>query len=251
MNLKLEGRRCLVTGASAGIGASIVESLVREGARVVATARRSDALDKFADSIERVGHHRPVTVAGDITEADEVKRIAKEAAAAIGDIEILVNCAGGSRPLPIDASEEAWEESFSLNFTQVRRMTGEVLPAMRRARWGRIINITGIMEPRGINGAIAAKAAVHLWAKGLSRDVAREGITVNNVPPGRIESEQIARMYPPKERSEFVDANVPIGYFGEPSDLAPLVVFLASPISRYITGTVIPVDGGMTYFGAA
>ena len=92
------------------------------------------------------------------------------------------------------------------------------LPAMRAARWGRIINLSGTMEPRSINAASAAKAALHLWAKGLSCDVAKEGITVNTIPPGRIESEQIMnKLHPTEEaRREFIEKNIPIGYFGKP-----------------------------------
>lgn len=258
MELKLEGRRCLVTGASAGIGAGIVEALAREGARVVATARRRDRIEALADSLATAGFPRPVAVTGDITDAAEVKRIAREAAAAVGPIEILVNSAGGSRPAPLGTGDDVWDEAFALNFTATRRITGEVLPEMRKARWGRVINITGLMEPhvgggsagpgRAMNAATSAKAAVHLWSKALARDIAAEGITVNCVPPGRIESEQVSRLFPEQERRAFCERHVPIGYFGTPEDMAHLVAFLASPLARYITGTVIPVDGCMSYF---
>jgi len=246
----LKGRRCLVTGASAGIGAGIVEVLAREGARVVATARRADRLQALANALKEAGVVRPVTLVGDITDVNDVKRVARAAAEAVGPIEILVNCAGGSRPVSVEDGDDVWDEAFALNFTAGRRLTGEVLPGMRKARWGRIINVTGLMEPRSLNAAIAAKAAFHLWAKGLSRDLAPEGITINSIPPGRIDSEQVERLYPPKERQEFIERNIPIGYFGKPSDVAPLVAFLASPLAGYITGTVIPVDGGLSYYGA-
>lgn len=250
MDLKLEGRRCLVTGASAGIGAAIVETLAREGAQVVATARRADRLTQLADALKLSGLRRPVVVAGNITDGADLKRIAREAADAVGAIEVLVNCAGGSRPVSIEAGEDVWDEAMALNFTAGRRLAGEVLPAMRKARWGRIINITGLMEPRELNAALAAKAAFHLWAKGLSREVAAEGITINSIPPGRIESEQVDRLWPQDKRVAYAEQHIPMGYFGKPGDLAQLVAFLASPLARYITGTVIPVDGGMSHFGA-
>lgn len=250
MDLQLAGRTALVTGASAGIGEGVVECLAREGTTVVATARRADLLDQLADRIEAAGYRRPVTIAGDITEKSEVERIAREAADAVGPIQIVVNCAGGSRPLAIDAGDEAWDEAFALNFTAMRRMTHALLPGMRKERWGRIICMSGTMEPRVINAASAAKAALHLWAKGLSCDIAKEGVTVNIIPPGRIDSEQIReRLHPTEEaRRDFIEKNIPIGYFGKPEDIGNLVAFLASPLAGYITGNVIPVDGGMHYF---
>jgi len=249
MDLQLGGRRCLVTGASAGIGAGIVRALAREGASVVAVARRAEKLEALAEEVAESGSPRPVPLAGDITVKDEVIRIAREASEAVGPIEILVNCAGGSRPAPLDAPEELWEEAFSINFVAGRRLSHELLPAMRRAGWGRIINVTSLMEPLSLNAAIAAKAAFNLWAKGISRDLGPEGITVNTIAPGRIESEQVMdRLYSTEEtRRAFTAQHIPAGYFGVPDDLANLAAFLASPLARYITGTLIPVDGGMKY----
>lgn len=118
---------------------------------------------------------------------------------------------------------------------------------MQAKRWGRILNLSGSMEPRSLNAATAAKAALHLWAKGLSCDVAAHGITVDTLAPGRIDSEQVRdRLHPTEEsRRAFIDRYIPIGHFGEPEDL---VAFLASPRARYITGAVTPVDGGMHFF---
>lgn len=250
MDLQLKGRTALVTGASAGIGAGIVEVLAREGATVVATARRSDLLEALAEKVAAAGSGRLVLIPGDITDKADVVRIVQEAAQAVGPIQILINSAGGSRPLPVYASDEEWDEAFALNFTSIRRLTQELLPAMRAARWGRIINLSGTMEPRSINAAAAAKAALHLWAKGLSCDIAKEGITVNTIPPGRIESEQIMnKLHPTEEaRRDFIEKNIPIGYFGKPEDIGNLVAFLASPLAGYITGNVIAVDGGMHHF---
>ena len=141
----------------------------------------------------------------------------------------LVNNAGGSRPLPVDAPDSDWDEAISLNFTRYRQVTHALLPQMIERRWGRIINITGKSEPEGLNAAFAAKAAVHAWAKGLSREIGQHGITVNCIPPGRIMSEQIRRNYPEDYRKHFAEEEIPVGYWGEPEDLAVLAVFLASP----------------------
>lgn len=250
MDLQLRGRTALVSGASSGIGAGVARVLAREGARVVITARRRDVLERLAHRIGEAGDVPPVVVAGDVTDADDVTRIVAEASAAAGSVDILVNCAGGSRPTRPDAPDADWDEAFALNFTAARRMTRAVLPAMQAQQWGRIVNISGSMEPRSLNAAVVAKAAMHLWAKGLSCEVAGQGITVNTIPPGRINSEQVLQKLHPTEQSrrDFIGRNIPIGYFGEPEDIGHLVAFLASPLARYITGDVIPVDGGMHSF---
>lgn len=250
MDLNLEGRTALVSGASSGIGAGIARVLAGQGVRLAITARRRDLLEQLAEQIAATGAGKVVVVSGDATDANDVARIAAEASAALGAIDILVNCAGGARPTRPDAPDADWDEAFALNFSAARRFTQAVLPAMQARQWGRIINISGSMEPRSLNAASAAKAALHLWAKGLSCDVAAQGITVNAIAPGRINSEQIlARLHPTEEgRSTFIERNIPIGYFGDPEDIGHLLAFLASPLARYITGAVIPVDGGMHFF---
>ena len=177
------------------------------------------------------------------------QRLAAAACDRLGRVDILVNAAGGSRPIPFDAPVETWNEGMMVNFFRLRELTHALLPAMIQSKWGRIINITGSTEPRNVNVANAAKAAVHAWAKGLSREMGKYGITVNSIQPGRIKSEQMTRQYPTEEsRREFSQREIPVGRFGEPRELADLAVFLASPRAGYITGTVIPVDGGMSRF---
>lgn len=134
---------------------------------------------------------------------------------------------------------------MTLNFVRVRQLTHALLPGMIEHRWGRVINISGKSEPPYLVAAHAAKAAVHTWSKGLSREVGKYGITVNCIPPGRIMSEQILRKYTPEFRAEQSAREIPVGRYGEPEELACLAVFLASPIARYITGAVLPVDGGL------
>ena len=245
MDLQLKGRKALVTGASTGIGRGIALALGAEGVTLAIVARRQALLEQTADEIEGNGGKCPAIIVQDIMAPDAAARISSAALAALGAVEILVNCAGGSRPLPVDAAEEYWEEAITLNFTRQRQLTHALLPQMIARGWGRIINITGKSEPDKLNAAFAAKAAMHSWAKGLSRDIGRHGITVNSIAPGRIISEQILRNYPEAERKRFSDAEIPVGEYGQPEDLAVLAVFLASPLARYITGTVIPVDGGL------
>ncbi|MNC87085.1 3-oxoacyl-[acyl-carrier-protein] reductase FabG [compost metagenome] len=151
--------------------------------------------------------------------------------------------------MPFEAGVDKWNEGMTVNFFRLRELSHAVIPGMRENRYGRIVNITGSSEPRGINAANSAKAAVHAWAKGLSREMARHSITINSLQPGRIMSEQIRRMHPSDEdRARFSAENIPADRFGEPDELAVLAVFLSSPLAGYITGTVIPVDGGMSRF---
>jgi 3-oxoacyl-[acyl-carrier protein] reductase len=245
MDLQLHGRTALVTGASMGIGRAIAKGLAAEGVRVAALARRGELLETLADEIEAAGGPRPALIVQDILAEDAAALIGNAAAGALGQVDILVNNAGGSRPLPIDAPEERWTEALTLNFTRQRQITHALLPQMIARKWGRIINITGKSEPEGLNAAFAAKAAMHAWAKGLSREVGQYGITVNSIPPGRIMSEQIRRNYPEDYRKHFAETEIPVRFWGEPEDLAVMAVFLASPLARYVTGTVIPVDGGL------
>jgi 3-oxoacyl-[acyl-carrier protein] reductase len=245
MELQLEGRTALVTGASTGIGRAIAIALAAEGVRLAVVARRGELLETLAAEMAAAGRPRPAIIVQDLMAADAASRIAESGRRALAHVEILVNCAGGSRPLPLDAAEARWEEAITLNFTRQRQLAHALLPAMIEHKWGRVINVTGKSEPDKLNAAFAAKAAMHSWAKGLSRDVGRYGITVNSIAPGRIISEQILRNYPPEERRRFAETEIPVGEYGEPEDLAVLAVFLASPLARYITGTVIPVDGGL------
>ena len=245
MDLQLAGKTALVTGASMGIGRAIARGLAAEEVEIAAVARRRPLLEELASEIERGQGPRPRLIVQDIMAPDAAERLREAALAQLGHVDILVNCAGGSRPLPIDAAEPAWEEAITLNFTRQRQITHAFLQQMIERRWGRIVNITGKSEPDRLNAAFSAKAAMHAWAKGLSREVGRYGITVNSIPPGRIMSEQIRRNYPEEYRKEHAAAEIPAGGYGEPEDLAVLAVFLASPLARYITGAVIPVDGGL------
>jgi 3-oxoacyl-[acyl-carrier protein] reductase len=200
---------------------------------------------KLLEELERELKAGLVIVEQDFLAPDAPQKIAEQALAGLGSVDILVNNAGGSRRFTLESSEAQWEEALTLNFTRQRQLTHRLLQQMIERKWGRIVNITGKSEPEGLNGAFAAKAAMHSWAKGLSREVGKYGITVNSIPPGRVDSEQIRRNYSPERRAKEEREDIPVGEYGKPEDIANLVCFLASPLARYITGTVIPVDGGM------
>ena len=180
MDLQLAGRTALVTGASMGIGRAIAVALAREGVRLAVMARRRPLLEKLQDEIGA----KLVIIEQDFLQAEAPQRIAEAALDGLGSVEILVNNAGGSRRFTLEATEAQWEEALTLNFVRQRQLTHRLVGQMIGRKWGRIINITGKSEPEGLNGAFAAKAAMHSWAKGLSREVGRHGITVNSCRPG-------------------------------------------------------------------
>jgi 3-oxoacyl-[acyl-carrier protein] reductase len=241
MDLGIAGKTALVTGASMGIGRAIAVALSREQVKLAVVARRRNLLEELQKEIGK----KLVIIEQDFLQDGAPEKIARAALDGLGSVEILVNNAGGSRRFTLESTEAQWEEALTLNFTRQRQLAHRLLPQMIGRKWGRIINITGKSEPEGLNGAFAAKAAVHSWAKGLSREVGKHGITVNCVPPGRIISEQILRNYSPEFRKHESEHDIPVGEYGQPEDIANLVCFLASPRARYITGAVIPVDGGL------
>ncbi len=246
MDLQLNNKTALITGASVGIGRGIAKALAAEGVHVAISARRTDKLKELSDEIEQAGGHRPVIIESDLYHEDAAARLAKAALEGLGRVDILINNAGGSRSFKdLHVSEEAWQEAITLNFHRPRQVADALIDQMIERQWGRIINITGKSEPEHTNGAFCAKAGMHSWAKGLSRMVGKHGITVNCIPPGRIHSEQIFRNYTPEYRQWQCENEIPMGRYGEPEDMAHLVTFLASPLASYITGAVIPVDGGL------
>lgn len=244
MDLQLKDRCAVVTGSSAGIGRGIATTLAREGVRVAVVARRGPLLDELADELLAEGLARPLVIAADVTDETGQETVMARATESLGHVDILVNSAGGRRPSGLGATDEEWDVAMTLNFDAQRRFTKRFLPMMRERGWGRIINITGKSEPPRVSGEFCAKAAMHAWAKGLSREVGPDGVTVNSIAPGRILSEQMLRNYTDQDRAEHVK-EIPLGRYGRPEDIGRLVTFLASPLGGYITGTVIPVDGGL------
>jgi len=253
MELDFAGRTALVTGASQGIGRTTARMLALAGVNVVAVARRVALVEEMAAEVQGSGkggaRGKIIPLAADFYHEDAPERVAAEAQRLLGHVDILMNAAGQSRPVPFEAGKDQWLEGMVLNFFRIRELTHAIVPGMRRQKWGRIVTFTGTSEPRMLNAAFTAKAAVHAWSKALSREVAADGVTLNCLQPGRIHSEQMTRRYPTLESElEYSRAEIPVGRFGEPEEIAAVAIFLASPLASYVTGTVIPVDGGSSRY---
>jgi len=245
------GKTALVTGASQGIGRTTARLLALEGVQVIGVARRTALIETLNQEIASLHPQAPkiIPLGADFSIHGESERVAAQALDLIGRVDILMNAAGGSRPIDFDATSEQWLEGMTLNFFRIRELTHALVPSMKKNQWGRIITFTGTSEPRMLNAAFTAKAAVHVWAKALSREVAPFGVTVNSLQPGRIRTEQIQKRYPTLESElEYSKQEIPVGRFGEPEEIAAVAMFLASPLASYVTGTVIPVDGGSSRF---
>ncbi|TMK73493.1 MAG: SDR family oxidoreductase [Actinobacteria bacterium] len=243
MNLGLNGRTAIVCGASSGIGLGIAESLADEGANVTMFARRRDALER---ETERLG---ALAVRGDVTSPRDLEQLVERTLAAFGGIDILVNNSGGPpRTTARDADAEAVEAAVELLLLSVVRLTRLCLPHLERSGHGRVINITSssVREPID-NLALSntVRPGVVGWAKTLAREVGPQGITVNSVAPGRIDTERIREVYPDGP-SEADLATIPLRRLGSPREIGDVVCFLASDQAKYVTGAVVPVDGGLT-----
>ncbi len=250
MDLNLSGKRALVTGASVGIGYSVAMILAREGAQIAVAATSKDGLKPLVEAMAAEGLPAPVLCAADLTAPDGPANLAEQALAALGEVDILINNAGASRPMQGISEEEAekvWEASMALNFTSSRKLAQALVPGMRERGWGRVVNISGALVYWNVNAATPAKAALTSWSKGLAAEVAKDGVTVNCVAPGRIKTRQIMEKLHPTEasRDAFISSMIAAGRFGEPEEIANVIVFLASPIAGYVTGVTVPVDGGM------
>lgn len=246
MNLELEGKTALITAASGGIGRGIADALADAGVRVAISGRTAASLEQVAGSLASRSGGRPVIEVGDVCAKGGPAQIASEAARALGGhVDILVNNAGGARPATGEVDDAFWDEAMTLNFVAARRLTDLIAPGMKARNWGRIVNISGVTVAPKLNGAAPAKAALVSWSRTLSSELGPFGVTVNTVAPGRINSAQIQRLHPTEQsKAEFIQQNIPAGYFGEPHDVGHLVAFLASPLAHYINGAAIPVDGG-------
>ena len=242
MELGLTGRTAIVCGASSGIGLGIAEALAADGANVVMFARRRETLEAEA---ERLGG---LPVVGDVTVADDLERLVDTTVETFGRVDVLVNNSAGpprTTAAGLDASQV--ETAVQLLLVSVVRLTGLCLPHLERSPAGRIVNVTSssVREPiDNLALSNAVRPGVIGWAKTLARELGPKGITVNSIAPGRIDTERVREVYPDGP-TEADLAGIPLRRLGAPREVGDVVAFLASDRAAYVTGCVIPVDGGL------
>ncbi|HEY2790508.1 MAG TPA: SDR family oxidoreductase [Gaiellales bacterium] len=249
MDLELQGTAAVVGGASSGIGLGIARALAAEGCAVTAVARGRERLEAAAAQIGP----GTLAVSGDVRDHDLLRRVVDETVAARGRLDIVVNNAGGPPPGTFDSTpDEAWAEAFELSLNAVVRLTRLALPHLRRSGRGRVVNIASwsVREPiPNLLLSNAIRPGVLGWAKTLAHELGPEGITVNTIAPGKINTDRVRELwghYPDPAAAERADIQaVPARRLGEPDEIGSAVAFLCSIRAAYISGTVLPVDGGM------
>jgi 3-oxoacyl-[acyl-carrier protein] reductase len=244
MELGLAGRTAIVCGASSGMGLAIADALAAEGANVAMFARRRELLKREA---ERIGG---LPVRGDLTNPADLRRLVDRTLEAFGGIDILVNNGGGPPRTPaVGLTDEQVEQAVELLLLSAVRLTALCLPQLERSGHGRVINITSssVREPiDNLALSNSVRPGVIGWAKTLARELGPKKITVNSIAPGRIETERLAEVYAGQPRAEDLE-QIPLRRFGAAQEVANVACFLASDAAAYVTGTVIPVDGGLTH----
>jgi len=259
MDLGLTDRAAFVGGSSKGIGLAIARALLREGTRVMISSRSEENLQRAAEQLEADTGFEPSYVVCDMSDPDAITAAIAKAAETFRRLDILVNNAGGPPTGTFeDLDERYWQFAIDQNLLSAARSVRAALPYLKRSGSGRIINVTSVAVKQPIDGLILSnttRVAVVGMAKTLSRELARFGITVNNVCPGNIATERLMSLI--EERAAraggkledavaIEEARIPMGFLGEPDDVANLVAFLTSTQARYISGTTIQVDGAST-----
>lgn len=258
MDLGLQGRVALVAAASKGLGKAVALGLAREGCRVSIFSRDEGNIAAAAEEIRAATGAEVLAQAADVTRYEDIKRVVRGTVDRFGRIDILFTNAGGPPAGYFeDFDDQAWQKAFELNLLSVVRLIRETLPHMKRSGWGRIINSTSYTLRQPLPDLMLSnslRSGVVAMAKTLADQVARDGITVNNLAPGRIETERIVQLDRARAqregrseqevRQENIRA-IPAGRYGRPDEYAAAAVFLASEAASYITGVTLLVDGGL------
>jgi 3-oxoacyl-[acyl-carrier protein] reductase len=248
--MRLKGKSAIVTGGASGFGAEIARSYVREGAKVVILDLNGDGASKVA---AQAGSNA-IAVAGDVTKQADIEAAVQRALSEFGRLDIVVNNAGWTfrnKPL-LEVTEEEFDRVFAINVKSIFLMTNAVVPVMRKQKAGRIINIgsTAGVRPRpGLTWYNASKGAVNLMSKSMAVELAPDGIRVNCIAPVIGETALLESFMgvpdTPENRAKFL-STIPLGRMSTPTDIANACVYLGGDESEFLTGVILPVDGGRT-----
>lgn len=257
MDLGLKGKTALVLGGGGGLGRAIARALAHEGARVAVGDINADALAATVQAIEAAGSEG-LALQWDLADLAAVEPSIARIEARFGPVDVLVNNTGGPPPTPAAGQDPAlWSRSFQAMVLSVIAVTDRVLPKMRERRWGRIVTSTssGVVAPiPNLAVSNALRLSLVGWSKTLAREVAKEGITVNVVLPGRVGTDRTKFLDEARAKREGRSveqvtaestATIPVGRYGRPEEYADVVAFLASARASYLTGSLVRVDGGM------
>jgi meso-butanediol dehydrogenase / (S,S)-butanediol dehydrogenase / diacetyl reductase len=244
--MRLKNKIAIITGGGSGIGLSCTQLFCREGAQSVIFGRREDRLQS---AVEQIGDS-VLAVSGDITCDEDIGRLVADTLSAYGRIDILVNNAGVFTGSPVHETEnDDWDNILNINLTGVFKLTREVLPHMMRQKSGSLIHISsilGMVAAPNVAAYNTSKGALNQFSRSLAVEYGSSGIRSNAVCPGLIATEMTEELMADEELMQEWSKNYPIGRFGQPDDIAQACLFLASDESSFITGTVLPVDGGYT-----
>ncbi len=257
MDLGINGKVALVTASSGGLGAAIAQTLAAEGVAVAITGTNAEKLEKTASAIRAKGG-KVITLVWDLGDLARIEPSIARVEAELGPIDILVNNTGGPPPSPAGGQpQDIWLKHFNSMVLSVIAMTDRVLPGMKARQWGRIITSTsmGVIAPiPNLGMSNTLRASLVGWSKTLSREVAKDGITVNVLAPGRINTDRVRSIDAgaAKREGRSVEevaaasaATIPMGRYGDPQEFADVAAFLASARASYVTGSTIRVDGGV------
>lgn len=248
----LNGRVAVVTGASSGLGQQMALALARQGASLVIMARRLERLEEFKPKLIKAGAEEVLAIKCDVTSTEDIEKAAAEAEKKFGKVDILLNCAGSSKDKGVlEMSDEEWDFTIATDETSVFKMTRAFANIMKKHGYGRIINIAsmyGLVGNTEIHTVAyhASKGAVVNFTRAVAAELATDGITCNAICPGYFETELTKAVLDTPEFQEFAKTHVPMKRYGQPGELDAAVVFLASSEASYVTGLIMPVDGGYT-----
>jgi len=258
MDFGLKDRVAIIAASSQGLGKAVALALAREGAKLAMCSRRADAIETAADEIRRATGVEALARAADVTRPDEVRRLVAETLERFGRIDICVTNAGGPPSKSFaETTEDDWAAAVNLNLMSVVYFAREVLPVMRKQRWGRLLAITSVAVKQPIDGLIlsnSVRSAVSGLVKTLANEYGKDNVTVNNVCPGYTRTARLTELAERLARGEGLAAHqaeerwtrqIPLGRLAEPEEFANLVTFLASERASYITGASVAVDGGL------